>query len=717
VIKTLFSKIVDNRTFLASESAIISMHELIAARICLLSLSLLTISIVSINLPSEQLLQIEFIYTPIALLLGFCAMSLLAIKRREPGKLFKTFQVIFDIILATGIIYITGSSESPFLFLFILINGFLALFFNLFTSIIISFLIGASYYTLVYLEKTGYIPLLNNNILNRRFEEIIIQLANITIGMILVSVLINFQKHKLKDKNSQLSLKDETLLEINFRNQMILNTFSEGVVLTDEDGSITVINPSGAHLFSLNEESQRFYIGKNINQLLSSLGSILDENEETLREEALYNKDTIKELHTHSGGIIHFHEKILRNSQNECWGRLYIFSDVTKLKTFEEHFELQEKMMKLLAKASSLPHINNLTAPQLIVGESTQIKKVFELIDKVAATDSNVLVTGESGTGKEVAAKTIHLQSLRGRAPFIAVNCGAIPENLLESELFGHRKGSFTSADHDHKGLIRRAEGGTLFLDEIGEIPLNMQSKLLRTIQEKMVLPVGGEAEIPVDVRIIAATNRNLLEEVKKGTFREDLYYRLNVIQLHLPPLRERPEDIPLLIAHFYNKKYRRKDLHLTGDKKHSYTIAPAALQLLLKYNYPGNIRELENIIERAFVLGGEVLLAEHLPFTEYDLKISDSSHDSGARNVSSDSLIMQERNMSPRQTRVIEYDHELPLNLEEILDAVEKKYILIALEKAAGKKKKAAELLGINFRSLRYRLQKFGLDDESIQH
>ena len=248
-----------------------------------------------------------------------------------------------------------------------------------------------------------------------------------------------------------------------------------------------------------------------------------------------------------------------------------------------------------------------------IVGESAALKKLMQMVARVSASDTSVLILGESGTGKEMVARAIHQQSPRARRPFVAINCAAITETLLESELFGHEKGAFTSAVAQKKGKLELAEGGTVFLDEIGELALPLQAKLLRVLQQREFERVGGTRTWKLDVRVIAATNRDLLGEVKRGAFREDLYHRLNVVALRVPPLRDRAEDIPALAAHFLQSASARCHRRVSG-------IAPDALQYLLAYSWPGNVRELENAIERAVVLGeGEVVAPEDLPETVLD--------------------------------------------------------------------------------------------------
>jgi two-component system, NtrC family, response regulator PilR len=318
-----------------------------------------------------------------------------------------------------------------------------------------------------------------------------------------------------------------------------------------------------------------------------------------------------------------------------------------------------------------------------LIGKSKPMQKVYELIEKVAASNVNVLITGESGTGKELVARAIHYQGKRSGRPFVTVNCGAIPENLLESELFGHEKGSFTGATQQKRGLFEVADGGTLFLDEIGELPQAMQVKLLRVLQEREIRRVGGTRDLPVDVRLVAATNKNLAREVAAGRFREDLFYRLNVIPLELPALRERRQDIPLLIEYFYGKQ--------TGQGK--VAISEGAMRRLLDYAWPGNIRELENVIERCVVLGhGRELSEESLP----------------------DYLRPGNR---PEEVALTALP-ETGLDLDAYLGGIERDILVKALERCGGVRKKAAELLGISFRSIRYRLAKFDIapDDDEIE-
>ena len=303
------------------------------------------------------------------------------------------------------------------------------------------------------------------------------------------------------------------------------------------------------------------------------------------------------------------------------------------------------------------------------------MQRVFSFVEKVAVTDSTILIHGESGTGKELIARAIHFRSTRAHGPFVSINCGALPESLLESELFGHVKGSFTGAIRDKEGLFKVATAGSFLLDEIGETTPAIQVKLLRVLQEKEIIPVGGTSPIKIEVRVIAATNRDLEEEVEKGRFRADLYYRLNVIPIRLPPLRERRDDIPLLVSHFLRKC--RPD-----QADPSQAITKEAMQALVEYDWPGNVRELENIIERSVILQeGTVLEASDLP--------------DGVRH----------RRAGPHR-RLFEHTN---VTLEEL----EKEYLVTVLNETGWQKKKASSILGINASTLYRKIQRYGLDKE----
>jgi two-component system response regulator PilR (NtrC family) len=349
--------------------------------------------------------------------------------------------------------------------------------------------------------------------------------------------------------------------------------------------------------------------------------------------------------------------------------------DLLKMKVREkiENRQLRQENV-LLKRTLGLSHqFSN------IIGRSEAMLDVFKMIETVARTNSTILLTGESGTGKGLVAQAIHFHSLRRERPFVALNCGALPEALLESELFGHMRGAFTSADTNKKGLLEVAEKGTVFLDEIGEMSAVMQVKLLRVLQERRFRRVGGLEELQADIRVIAATNQDLAKAVADGRFREDLYYRINVIPISLPPLRERREDIPLLADHFLAKFSEQMGKSIAG-------ISQDAMDLLVEYDWPGNIRELENVLERAVALEGTpAILPESLPPAV--------------------------RGDAPRPSaNAVDALPDGGIDLEAHVKEIERGYIAQALERAGGVQVKAAELLGMSFRSFRYYVKKYNL-------
>ena len=338
-------------------------------------------------------------------------------------------------------------------------------------------------------------------------------------------------------------------------------------------------------------------------------------------------------------------------------------------------------LIKSVLKLSDDYHQRDRRSRNTLLGDSQAMCAIRSTIEKLSRSQAPIYISGESGTGKELVARLIHSKGPRADRAFVPVNCGAIPSELMESEFFGHTKGSFTGAVSDKDGLFQVAEGGTLFLDEVAELPLHMQVKLLRSIQEKAVRPIGARQEIPTDVRILSATHKDLGKQVESGHFRQDLYYRLNVIQLQVPPLRERNEDIPMLTQHYLNKLAAQN-----GQAR--LVLADDALQALCQYAFPGNVRELENILERATTLceGGSISCADlQLPATVQNATASaqEETQDMAAGNVS----------------------------LDTYMDTIEKDVLIRALEQTRYNKTAAAKLLGITFRALRYRLKKLGLE------
>jgi len=334
---------------------------------------------------------------------------------------------------------------------------------------------------------------------------------------------------------------------------------------------------------------------------------------------------------------------------------------LTVKKALENRF-LKKEVVRLKKEVETKYHFHQL------IGKSPSMQKIYDLIERISDTSSNVLITGESGTGKELVAKAIHYNGTRKEGPFIALNCAAIPETLLESELFGYKKGAFTDAKTDKKGLVFEANGGTLFMDEVTEMPPTLQAKLLRMIEEKEVRPLGDTSTYSIDVRIISTSNRDINSLIQQNQFREDLYYRLKVIDIELPPLRERREDLPPLIQHFIGKFNNELRKNISG-------ISESALRIILNYSWPGNVRELENVIQRAITLGQhEMILLEDLPIQMVREKNED----------------LIEKGVREKYT----------------VDQLEKEYVKRVLLKVGGNKSKAAEILGLDRKTLYRKLQ-----------
>jgi len=341
--------------------------------------------------------------------------------------------------------------------------------------------------------------------------------------------------------------------------------------------------------------------------------------------------------------------------------------------------ELKAEINNLRGELRRLGHFGKM------IGGSTAIQTVYDRISRVAPTSATVLVTGESGTGKELVAQTIHELSRRHKQTFLAVNCGAISPQLIESEIFGHEKGSFTGATRDHKGYFERANGGTLFLDEVTEMPLELQVKLLRVLETGMFMRVGSDKEIEIDVRIIAATNRIPEEAVAEGKMREDLMYRLQVFPIQVPPLRDRVEDIPLLANQFLNMLNEKE-----GTVK---AISPSAIAALEKYHWPGNVRELKNIIQRAYIMANEIIDADALLPDLFNKKLPETD-----------------------KTHKEKEDNTLSLKVGSTVEEMERQLIFATLEKCGGNKEKTAEILGVSSKTLYNRLRQYGTESSLVE-
>lgn len=469
--------------------------------------------------------------------------------------------------------------------------------------------------------------------------------------------LSKFINTQIENETSFMSNVDKLIEESTIANEQILQNLPLGVVVVDVNSNITSAN---SYMLNLLGKSSKEVLGRNIKDIIPSCRL----------------SETIKNMKKSIGDTIEIDDTIVISnrspifSSNKVIGAIGVFQDISelarKLENYQQELDFYKEELKRQTKLNS--SFDN------IIGSSSSLREAIIIAEKASLSTSTVLIRGESGTGKELIAKAIHNHSNRADKPFVKVNCAAIPENLLESELFGHEKGAFTGAVKSKPGKFKIADGGTIFLDEIGDMPKSMQVKLLRVLQEKEFESVGGLETHKVDVRILAATNRNLEEMLKTGEFREDLYYRLNVISISLPPLRDRKSDINLLTEYFIKTISKSLNKKITG-------ISSDCLEKLSKYHWPGNIRELQNIIERAInMCDGSMITSKDLPFY-----ITDSS---------------------PSSESLINLVHGELLPLEEY----EKELITLAMKKYKSYNK-AGKALGITHRTVALKCQKYGIE------
>jgi two-component system response regulator PilR (NtrC family) len=609
-------------------------------------------------------------------LIGAYVISLVSVfllPRIPSLRLFAHAQVSFDVVLITGIIWITGDITSPFSFLYNLavMNGAILLFYRgayfaaAFSSLSYAGLLIWSRYA----HPVPAVPL-GWPMLFPVFQSIA--------SYFVIAGLSGFLTNKLSKTEKLLKEKQDDYQDLDALKDALLQGIGSGVAITDPQGRINYFNRQAQALTTFDETAIQ---GKRLDQIFPDLGDNFQRN---LGAGAVVSDEL-------SIGALHKQIRLtvapLNNAREQLIGYVSIFDDITKQKQIEEKVRLEEELRR--AREVELGR----QAPEEqkfqfegVVGKSGGIEKIYQLVCKVSASNTNVLITGESGTGKELVARAIHLNGPRKDRPFIAVNCGAIPEALMESELFGHVRGAFTGAVSDHTGLFKQADQGTIFLDEVGELALHLQVKLLRVLQEKSFTPVGGSKPVKVDIRVISATNKDLRKELEEGRFREDLFYRLNVVQMVMPPLRSRKDDIPTL-AHYFLRKFA------TSHGKKVEEISSNALLRLMNHSYPGNVRELENIIEHAVAVAGKNIL------TDEDLP----QH---VNHAAAEPTGLAEVN-HPESVALF-FNKGISLDVE--LETYEKRILLDALKRANGVQKRAAEILGINYRSLRHRLEKYDL-------
>lgn len=627
----------------------------------------------------------------IALAYAVTLVSAVILLRVQHLTAFAYGQLLFDILLTTGVVYVTGGAESPFGFLYSLVVIAAAFLVSPVGAVVVAALGAIAYAALLVALQLGLLYRLGTGAVSSPHDlDFVVRFAITNASFFVIAFLAGSLSRRLRLTETLLLEREAERERLVSLQEALARNIDSALITTDLDGRITSANPVAAEITG---RAPDVLVGSDLGQIFPALRhtstgrlSFL-QSPESNPTEFRFAKEADGEH------VLRCSAALLRDTYQNPIGALFILQDVTGLRRLEEklHRSAEDLLEAELA-------VEDAPSGDGLVGVSPSMQRVRDFIEKVARSDATVLLSGESGTGKELVARAIHNRSARASRPFVAVNCGAIPENLIESELFGHAKGAFTGAVQARAGLFRSADGGTVFLDEIGELPLALQVKLLRVLQERTFNPVGSDVAVSVDVRVIAATNRSLEAEVAAGRFREDLFYRLNVLALSLPPLRERREDIPLLV-----RRFLRQFSELHG--KNVQRLSVAAAKRLQEYAYPGNIRELENIIEHAVALcDGETVREEHLP--EYVTRASEGEPPLAPSAAYGRETPSSNPSGVPGRLELVNG------NLDDSLALYEKSLILRALAEAGGVKKKAADLLGINYRSFRHRLYKYGLND-----
>jgi two-component system, NtrC family, response regulator PilR len=653
---------------------------LLLLRVVILSFFLGTTAIVHFFQAEWDVRYLISLSLPLILAYTVSIVSALLLPRLNHLRAFAHGQVALDVFLITGIIWITGDSSSPFSFLYNLavINAAILLFYQ---GAFIAAGISSVCYTALLLWCHHLLQ--NGNSVPLSWTALVTMVINIG-SFFVIAALSGYLADKLGETQKLLKEKQIDFQELDAFKEALLQGIGSGVAITDSHGRINYFNQQAQSLISISEAA---VTGKRLDQIFPGLQFDFHRGN---RSGAVFNEEL--PLPGLQGGQKQVRLTLapLSDSNELLLGYVAIFEDITKQKQIEEKVRIEEELRRS-REVTLQVHSKGIDEGPFrfegVVGKSGGIEKIYQLIQKVAVSNTNVLISGESGTGKELVARAIHLNGSRQDKPFVAVNCGAIPESLIESELFGHVRGAFTGAVADHSGLFKQADQGTIFLDEVGELPLHLQVKLLRVLQEKTFTPVGASKPVKVDVRVISATNRDLRKELEEGRFREDLFYRLNVVNMVLPPLRSRKEDIPTL-AHYFLRKFA------DSLNKNVEEISSNALIQLMNHSYPGNVRELENIIEHAVAVTNKNIITEDdLPQQIRGVAITD------------DSKVFEGK--APGDADLF-FNKGLSLDLE--LETHEKCILLGALKRANGVQKKAAEILGINYRSLRHRLEKYEL-------
>ncbi|MBI2963187.1 MAG: sigma 54-interacting transcriptional regulator [Deltaproteobacteria bacterium] len=615
---------------------------------------------------------------------AFSIASAYAVSRTTRLRAFALVQIVAEIALISAAVLLTGALESPMAVWYNLaIIGAALLLFRP-GAFLAATLSSLSYGTLINLAYYGALPSSLPMTVPEPGLGILYHITANIASFFSIAFLSSILVERIAAAERALEQSEANFQRLDNLQRVLVQNLESGVLTTDAEGVVASANQAIAAIIG---RPAAELLGKRISEIFPVLrppvGAKSVRDPSPIPIELAHRARPDAEEQT-----LRCTSARLSDTYQNLIGALYILQDVTGLKKLTA-----ETLPEPAAEPAPRPRASDV--PEIIgfLGRSPRILQIVELIRKIAPTDSTVLITGESGTGKELAAQAIHSLGSRRDKPMVVVNCAAIPANLIESELFGHVRGAFTGAVADRRGLFRAADRGTIFLDEVGDLPLALQVKLLRVLQERAFTPVGAQSQVAVDVRIVAATNRELEAEVACGKFREDLFYRLNVICLQMPPLRQRAEDLPLLIDHFLGRFCEA--LHRPRCR-----LSPGASRRLLAHGYPGNIRELENVIEHAVALAeGEIIREEDLPpGLQNGAPSARDAPPDGPRGAGS--------------SIAVEWMQDGSSNLDSELETIERRLLEEALRRAGGIRKRAAEILGINYRSLRHRLSKYGFGD-----
>jgi len=674
-------------------------------RVLIVSFFLGALALVYLGEPNHRYaVSVSILLAAIATTYALTIVSAILLLRLKRINRFAYLQLAFDILLTTGVIFVTGGADSPFgsLYSLVVINAAVLMS----TPGAIGAAAGSSicYAALVAVLGSGLVARPDYPFPPAAPDlHFALRFATTNATFFLIALLASSLVRRLHHTERLLEEREAERDRLASLQEAVARNIGSALITTDASGCVTSANATAEEVAGMPAAE---LLGKDMGSVFSPLRhTVLGRLQFLQSSSTIQPTEFIHRLGDSQELTLRCSTAPLRDTYGNPIGALYILQDVSALRRLEERLGTDAETG--VADESLAPADDDDAAPaDGLIGSSPAIRQMRDLIERASRTDATLLIGGESGTGKELVARAVHARSARRDRPFVAVNCGAIPDTLIESELFGHVKGAFTGAVAARAGLFRMADGGTIFLDEIGDLPLALQVKLLRVLQERSFTPIGADANVTVDVRVVAATNRHLDDEVAAGRFRTDLFYRLNVLTIELPPLRQRRQDIPQL-----TRKLLRQFSDLHG--KHVQRLSVAAARRLQEYNYPGNVRELENIIEHAVALSdGETVHEPHLP--EYVLKSAPGTAMEGQP------LNGKLAPLPPALTPAAPILPSAPApatpgeNLDDNLAAYEKSILQRALTEAGGVKKRAAELLGINYRSFRHRLQKYRLNDSS---